>query len=189
MDHNSSVNQRIKEKFVGQHVYANVTMMASFILKQSFETSEAPFSEDDIENYFSYPEFHGKQASFDGGSDEDRKQEIQNLQDRLDDLNDEERQDQPDPEIIAELEADIESLEQLDTETAEIFEWWIVSSYLLSRLKDEGECVIDGYPNLWGRCSTGQAILLDGVISRICEGMGILDGQPNSWANSPDIAR
>ena len=34
---------------------------------------------------------------------------------------------------------------------------------------------------VWGRATTGQAILLDGVISEICSDMEILEGQANEW--------
>ncbi len=64
----------------------------------------------------------------------------------------------------------------------EIFEWWIVSDYLHSKLKEKGQPVIEWGNNCyWGRCCTGQAILLDGIISDICEEMEILEGQPNEW--------
>jgi hypothetical protein len=49
----------------------------------------------------------------------------------------------------------------------EIYEWWVVSEYLKDKLKEKGEPVIDGYPNLWGRTCTGQAKLLDNVITEI----------------------
>ena len=43
--------------------------------------------------------------------------------------------------------------------------------------------VIDtGSVAVWGRCTTGQAILLDGVITRICADMGILEGQEYAWS-------
>ena len=63
----------------------------------------------------------------------------------------------------------------------EIFEWWAVSDWLAAKLIEVGECVIEGN-SIWGRSTTGQAILLDGVITRICADMGILDGQINSWS-------
>lgn len=73
-----------------------------------------------------------------------------------------------------------------DQEGQEIFEWWIVSKYLYNRLKDKGQPVMDWGNNCyWGRCCTGQAILLDGIITEICEEMEILDGQVNSWAKKP----
>ena len=50
----------------------------------------------------------------------------------------------------------------------EIFEWWLVSPWLGRKLLIEGEPVIDNeYGVWWGRCTTGQAIVLDFVIEQI----------------------
>jgi len=57
-----------------------------------------------------------------------------------------------------------------------------VSDFLLGKLKANNEVVIDTTPNIWGRTCSGQAILLDSVITRICAEMGILEGQKYSWA-------
>jgi len=70
----------------------------------------------------------------------------------------------------------------LDYEYTEAYEHWIVSDYLAKKLEEQGEIVGDLYGlTVWGRCTTGQAILLDGVISNICEEMEILEGQRNEW--------
>jgi hypothetical protein len=49
----------------------------------------------------------------------------------------------------------------------EVYEWWAVSPWLFEELRKRGEPVIDTFPHLWGRTTTGQAIALDGVISDI----------------------
>lgn len=72
--------------------------------------------------------------------------------------------------------------EYIDSEMAEIYEWWIVSEYLYNKLKEKGYCVLEwGNNYYYGRCCTGQAILLDYNISLICEDMEILQGQKYSW--------
>ena len=44
----------------------------------------------------------------------------------------------------------------------EILEWYLVSDWLLDRLREINEPIIDNnYGEYWGRCSTGQAICLD----------------------------
>ena len=64
----------------------------------------------------------------------------------------------------------------------EIYEWWIVTDWLFQKLKEEGQPVLELLGlNLWGRCTTGQAILLDGVITRICSTLEILEGQAHEW--------
>lgn len=73
-----------------------------------------------------------------------------------------------------------EEFEQLEQEPADIFEWYKVSSWFCEKLKEQGQPVIDN-DNLWGRTCTGQAVLLDAVITSICANMGILEGQENEW--------
>lgn len=57
----------------------------------------------------------------------------------------------------------------LDPDTFEAYEHWIVSNWLARKLRDKGEMVSDDILGLtvWGRCTSGQAILLDGVICEI----------------------
>lgn len=52
---------------------------------------------------------------------------------------------------------------------AEVYEHWIVSDWLAARLIEAGETVVRDVAGLtvWGRCTTGQAISMDGVIQRI----------------------
>src|SRR5690606_6961671 len=77
--HNNSVNQRIKEKFIGRHVYSNTTSMVCYILEQ--DDISAPFSSGDIENYSSYPEYIRQYANFEGGNYDQLQEEIQRLND------------------------------------------------------------------------------------------------------------
>jgi len=59
-------------------------------------------------------------------------------------------------------------------------EWWIVTDYLHRKLSEKGQPVLEWGNNCyWGRCGSGQAILLDYVISEICYDMEILEGQKN----------
>lgn len=52
----------------------------------------------------------------------------------------------------------------------EIFEWWLISPWFSKRLLLEGQPILDNdYGVWWGRCTTGQAIILDYVIQRIYE--------------------
>ena len=64
----------------------------------------------------------------------------------------------------------------------DIYEHWIVTEWLGKKLQDKGHTVID-FMNMtiWCRPTTGQAILLDGVISEICKDLEILTGQASSW--------
>lgn len=63
-------------------------------------------------------------------------------------------------------EHDIET----DDYRPEVFEHWVVSTWLADRLRAHGETVIDdlmGLGPIWGRTTTGQSIALDGVICDI----------------------
>ena len=66
----------------------------------------------------------------------------------------------------------------LDVDTLEVYEHWIVSDWLGRKLKARGEIIQDfaGF-TLWGRCTTGQAIYLDGVIEEITAELW-----PQEWA-------
>jgi hypothetical protein len=52
---------------------------------------------------------------------------------------------------------------------SEVYEHWIVSTYLAGKLREHGETVVDDVAGLtvWGRCTTGQAISMDYVIQQI----------------------
>lgn len=62
----------------------------------------------------------------------------------------------------------------IDPYVREAYEHWIVSDWLAGKLEEAGEMVSrDIYGlTIWGRCTTGQAILLDGVMCGIYNDMG-----------------
>jgi hypothetical protein len=85
-------------------------------------------------------------------------------------------------ERIAELENYLTGIENARGEMRKISEWMHVSNCLHDRLREKGEPVWnDGQVYVWGRTSTGQAVLFDDVISEICSDMEILEGQKNEW--------
>lgn len=58
----------------------------------------------------------------------------------------------------------------------EVYEHWIVSTWLANRLRDQGEAVGDLLGlTIWGRCTTGQAIYIDSVMERIARYAGLLE--------------
>lgn len=175
-DFNSIANQEIKGKFVEREVMANVGTMVEFIL--NCETTGAPFTVDDIDNFWQYPEYSHKDTGeyFVGGTYEVLEEEKERVNDIVADLED---ADPEDPKID-QYNDYLAELERLETEPAEIYEWWMVTGWLAEKLQEKGECIIPDF-NLWGRCTTGQAILLDGVICSICEDLEILEGQKNAW--------
>lgn len=164
MNHNSSVNQGIKGKLVGREVNACVSSLIEYILQQ--DDQSAPFTWDDVENYYI-----------------DNSEEIDELQEQIDELEELEELTEEQEKQLDELQNQIEELENEQEEPQEIYEWWSVTRWFSDKLKAKGQCIVsDGYNSYWGRCTTGQAILLDSVISEIAEDMGILEGMPNDWS-------
>lgn len=56
-----------------------------------------------------------------------------------------------------------------EPDPVEVYEHWIVSDYLARKLEEYGEVVdfdVHGL-TIWGRCTTGQSIMLDDVIEKI----------------------
>ena len=158
MDRNSSKNQSIKRHFVEREVMANVGSMVEYILQQE-DHKNAPFTWDDAENLFvpKCPEC-GDYNSIAESENEDGET------------------------VYTCSYCEKEFDEEPETEQQEIFEWYLVTNWLGEKLAAKGEVIInDGYHYIWGRGTTGQAILLDGVISEICEEMEILEGQKNEW--------
>lgn len=88
-----------------------------------------------------------------------------------------------DPEDTSEV-ANVLGLELSDYES-EVYEHWIVSNFFAEKLKERGEtvCELMGL-TVWGRCTIGQSISMDGVIEEIAKDMEILHGQANHrrWA-------
>ena len=77
---------------------------------------------------------------------------------------------------------DIQNLYDENDEPNEVLEWWYVTNWFGEKLGNFGQPVIDcGNKYIWGRCTSGQMISMDGVIRRIAEDMEILVGQKYSW--------
>jgi len=190
-DGNSTVNQDIKSQFVGWEVFCNVGSLVEYCLKQGFEDRESPVNFDDLENFYILPEWSktvlGESLSFEGGTEEDREkflEEFERLEEESNDLLEaEEISEETHEQNLTAIADAKKEVEDLESEPQEVFEWWAVSGYLFDKLRDLGHVVIDtGSCKVWGRTTTGQAILLDYAITKICAEMEILEGQANSWA-------
>jgi hypothetical protein len=68
---------------------------------------------------------------------------------------------------------DIENLNDEETdEYREIFEWWSISNWLAEKLREHKQPILENdYGTWWGRCTTGQAIKMDGVIEEIANNL------------------
>ena len=69
---------------------------------------------------------------------------------------------------------------ELENYRFEALEFWAVSRWFAEKLAEKGEAVGELFGlNIWGRATSGQAILLDSVIEEIGRDMEILEGQAN----------
>lgn len=168
MDFNSVENQEIKGQFVRQHVLTCFSYEMDAILKAS--------------------SCHHK---FGDGVDLPTYEDIENIDEEIcpkcgsSDIYKVAEADKPAPNDDC-FECGscgvLQENDELDHQPKEIYEWWIVTEFLYRKLKTQGQTVLEWGNNCyWGRTTTGQAILLDHVISVICEEMEILDGQKYSW--------
>lgn len=173
-DHNTPNNQDIKRRMIDREGFLCQSALVSATLEK---WDNDLFTWDDVvggENYsveLSSGWWEGNAAERDAKIDE--------LREELDcELS------SPDTtrEKWEQLENDISLLENADGER-EIFEWWACSSWMIKKLKEQGEAILEtDFGDWWGRQTTGQAILLDGCISRIAFDMEILECQENDWS-------
>lgn len=70
----------------------------------------------------------------------------------------------------------------IDPDQCEVYEHWIVSGWLADKLEAHGEVVNRDFLGLtiWGRCTTGQSISMDGVIEAIYDELHAKDLIPES---------
>lgn len=153
IDYHSTKNQEILKKFVDREVI----MLASDIVDDLQDKEPNWFEEWDIDNLYHTPcpECGGEMI-------------------------------QKDTKVVYKYfcqDCDY-STDEANEEIREIYEYWFVTNWLAERLKARGEVIINLYADrpIWGRCATGQAIYLDGVIGKIAESQKILEGQKYDWS-------
>lgn len=136
------INDKAQD-IVKQEVYGCVSLLVEFALSNG-DNSESPMSYDELENYY------GRDFS-----DMDEDEIIEYLKSEHG-YTDEDLEDEDDPwDLASEL-----------YELPEVYEWWLCSGWLINRLSEYGEVVHEDM-GIWGRCTTGQSIYMDGVMSQI----------------------
>jgi hypothetical protein len=167
MNYNSTINQEIKGKFVGREVIQNVNELINHLL-QTMHELPIHHNEyyDELTNLgYSY-DFEN--TAFDEGWEYNEDEGVYF---------------HPDNEETYEDAEELCNSENLDPQMLEPYEFWSVSEWLGEKLKQNGEIVENIYGlTIWGRCTTGQAILLDYAISKVCEDLEILEGQKSDWS-------
>ena len=173
---NSRKNQSIKRKFVDREVMCNVTHLICELSKiqehLDYEDQEALWnlqSKPDYVNAVLDSEYHIIYSNFLGGFvwvDRESHSISNNT-------------------FNTEFEVceDCCLENNIDFEYTEAYEFWIVTDWLGKKLKEKNELVEEIFGiTVWSRCTSGQAILLDSVISEICNDMKILEGQDYEWS-------
>ncbi len=121
----------------------------------------------------------------------DHSDEIEAIEGLLDDMRDDldaiPEQDMDARQVlekhIEEAEERLQDLEDDDGDEQEVLEHWIVTPDFARQLQQHGETVGELFDfHVWGRCTSGQSIAMDGVIAEIAASMSILEGQHYDWS-------
>lgn len=190
----SITNQDILRRFVAQEVICCVSMLVHHFANNPESLEGSDYSYDEILDLCRNPDH---EASFDAWLEEiaDTDDLIDILEEDLDIVLDRDDDDDvlaSDAELREMIQDSASSLDyeeqcrkrDIDIEYREVYEHWVVSPYLKNQLKHHGETVGELFGlDIWGRCTTGQAILLDGVIVEIAADMEILEGQRYAWSS------
>jgi hypothetical protein len=135
------------QKIVRDDVFCNVGQLVEFSLKMAASgENDAPVTWED---------FEAERPDFDVM---DREELLAYLEENVS-ANMEQYADLDDYDLISECEDNYE--------TPEVYEFWAVSGWLADKLRERGEAVADNYPDIWGRATTGQSIVMDSVIRDI----------------------
>ena len=169
MDYDSNKNQKIKKEFVEREVLYCVSYLISELSKNTEYSEELlpVLQQEDFDSAIEYilqTEAIKNVTSYLGvAHKEDIAQEVKKFD--------------------AQDKSDMCNHFYAEPEYRDAFEHWIVTGFLAEKLEGRGEMVLHDFYGLtiWGRSCTGQPIYMDGVISQICEGRGILEGQKHEW--------
>lgn len=189
-------NWRVLDKFVEREVFCDVTIFVERIMELSMESTLDEFPEF-YEEEFPPLELSVIGKTFEGGDSDDLSNFTEEIEEERDAFIEEHGTRTDTHEVLFTIASHIhqltnykKALKQLDEHRdsgrmPEIFCYYSVSNYLADRLKKHGEKVSEyGNHYIWGRGTFGQSITCDGVISRICIDMGIMEGQENSWIDT-----
>ncbi len=173
-DYNSSKNQSIKMRFVQREVYTCISDFAEYLFSHD---GDKYANWDEWENlYVAHCPECGEVVK-DKDWDEVNEDDVEYIKI----ISDEIANGYMDHGVKC-PHCDALYAEEPEPEPQDIYEYWIVSSWLGEKLKERGEPVLArGGGWIWGRTCNGQAILLDNVISEICYDMEILEGQAREW--------
>jgi hypothetical protein len=183
----SAENQRILEKFVSRNVERNVSMLVEHFLRnpEALNGSDYDWEElVDLSKCIDWEE--AAMDALDGFTADDCREWFDDYEDDLEDADAKTMREiifqhlKDDEDLQDFVEKNVDDLADYEME---VLEYWIVDERFREKLAEKGEATMEeffGMP-LWGRTTSGQAILLDGVIAEIAVDIGILVGQENEW--------
>lgn len=188
-DCHSCVNQRIVGDLVHREVVCCISCMVSALLKVASDCRSEDFDYDELLQLCERRADNSERI----GEIDERLNEIES---ELEALEDEKSlavtkkgasQLGKKIDVLAaersKLEDEKQELEDEQDEPSEVYEHWNVSKFFARKLAEKGEVTGDLLDfTVWGRCCTGQAILLDHVVCAIAAEMQILEGQRNDWS-------
>ena len=159
--------QRALGQLVQNNVGDNVSMLITHFLSNPSALDGSDYSPDEISLLAESPDYV---TTVENWLSELSQEELQEVFEEYD------VEDETDILCDVDLMVRIIDANDLDLEYSEALEHWVVSDFLARKLKERGEAVCDDFFNLtiWGRTTSGQAILLDTVIEDIGIEIGII---------------
>jgi len=184
-DLTDSQKQDMTQEFLRDMLVINQNTVVEYILSKSIEgCDEAPFHYDDISNNTptGQIEINGSWWTLTEDSRDEKLEFYERLRDKasdvvdarynlLNDCSDDEwdslnaKHDKIE-ELHGKFETICDELENMAfDEYPEIYQWFECDSYLIAKLEERGECILDD--TYWGRTCCGQSIILDNVVQKI----------------------
>lgn len=177
-------NQRICKRLVQREVVHCVSSLVSHFAQYNEALDGSNYSYDDIFDLCRSSDYESVGTEEIDGWDVDELREY--LESKFVEYSSATTEEELHRLCIDDAESDWEEFCQersIDPEELEVYEHWIVSNWFHRKLAEQGETVGELFDmRIWGRCTTGQAIAMDGVIRNIASSMEILCGQKNDWS-------
>lgn len=169
----STENQHILSNFVKNNVYLLVNDFVEFCIANQYADNNPIENIEEIYGYDYYESYKGKYFAFDGGNSYDWENCIEECENVISEIENEifeleEAIKERELNQFEEMKQELDELNTIEPNMHEVLEYWSIDSWLWEKLKDKGEVCFET-PNsyIWGRTTTGQAILLDSVICEI----------------------
>lgn len=184
----SEINQRICRKLVEREVMVNVSMLVSHFTSNENALDGSDYDYDELLQLCERRDY--LEAALSHVDDMDRDEVIDELNDNFDGDADEDASTSDLRKSLKDALSDAGSDDvqqfcdnyDVDPETNEVLEHWVVSDWFAGKLAEKGETTGELFGlTIWGRTCSGQAILLDSVVEEIAKDMEILHGMKNAW--------